>query len=171
MGDDGGDDARNGGGDGSWMTYSELAACRGFGRAAAVRLTQRQRLRRQPGNDGLIRVWVPADLARPARRSRQNGGGDDAPDDARDDGGGNRLLADALATFREAIASLTARAEEAEARASAERARADEAEADRDMAIATQNRAMIEVAAMRRAEALRRAAGLRQRLRAAWRGD
>ena len=50
-------------GDGQWMTYGQLAEARQIGRRAAVRLAQRHRLRRQPGNDGSVRVWVPADMA------------------------------------------------------------------------------------------------------------
>jgi hypothetical protein len=50
-------------GDGSWMTYGQLAEARQIGRRAAVRLAQRHHLRRQPGNDGSVRVWVPADMA------------------------------------------------------------------------------------------------------------
>ena len=56
-------DARSDTGDGSWMTYGQLAEARQIGRRAAVRLAQRHRLRRQPGNDGSVRVWVPADMA------------------------------------------------------------------------------------------------------------
>ena len=50
-------------GDGQWLTYGQLAEARQIGRRAAVRLAQRHRLRRQPGNDGTVRVWVPADMA------------------------------------------------------------------------------------------------------------
>ena len=46
-----------------WLTYGQLAEARQIGRRAAVRLAQRHRLRRQPGNDGTVRVWVPADMA------------------------------------------------------------------------------------------------------------
>ena len=46
-------------GDGSWMTYGQLAEARQIGRRAAVRLAQRHHLRRQP----TVRVWVPADMA------------------------------------------------------------------------------------------------------------
>jgi len=50
-------------GDRQWLTYGQLAEARQIGRRAAVRLAQRHRLRRQPGNDGTVRVWVPADMA------------------------------------------------------------------------------------------------------------
>ena len=48
----------------------------------------------------------------------------------------------------------------AEARADSERKKTEAVEADRDMAIATANRLTVEIAAMRRSDALRRAAGL-----------
>src|SRR5215469_8692794 len=50
-------------GAGAWLTYGQLAEVRQISRRAAVRLAQRHHLRRQPGNDGKVRVWVPADMA------------------------------------------------------------------------------------------------------------
>ena len=50
-------------GDGRWLTYGQLAEARQIGRRAAIRLAQRHRLRRQPGNDGQTRIWVPTDMA------------------------------------------------------------------------------------------------------------
>src|ERR1044072_6425201 len=61
----------DGAGDGQWMTYAELGLHRGISARAAVRMTQRQRLRRQPGNDGKVRIWVPRDMLEPARRASQ----------------------------------------------------------------------------------------------------
>ena len=61
----------DGAGDGQWMTYAELGQHRGISARAAVRMTQRQRLRRQPGNDGKVRIWVPRDMLEPARRASQ----------------------------------------------------------------------------------------------------
>jgi hypothetical protein len=52
----------------NWLTYDQFAASRRITRRAAVRMTQRHHLRRQPGNDGLIRVWVPHDMAKPSQR-------------------------------------------------------------------------------------------------------
>ena len=46
-------------GDSRWMTYAELAMARGIKEPAAVRLVQRRRWERQPGNDGAVRVAVP----------------------------------------------------------------------------------------------------------------
>lgn len=49
----------DGGGDTRWMTYAELAEARGIKEPGAVRLVQRRRWERQPGNDGSVRVAVP----------------------------------------------------------------------------------------------------------------
>ena len=57
MGDDR-DDVR-------WMTYAELGQARGISTASATRLAFRRKWRRQGGNDGIARVAVPADEAKP----------------------------------------------------------------------------------------------------------
>jgi hypothetical protein len=57
--------------DGQWMTYAELAEARGIKLRAAVRQVQRQALRRQPGNDGKTRVWVPYDILEASPRPEQ----------------------------------------------------------------------------------------------------
>jgi hypothetical protein len=44
-------------------------------------MTQRHRLRRQPGNDGHVRAWVPRDMLAPSQRTSQD---DDRSDDAGD---------------------------------------------------------------------------------------
>jgi hypothetical protein len=43
-------------GEGRWKTYGEPAVARQIGRRAAIRLAQHHRLRRQPGNDGKVRI-------------------------------------------------------------------------------------------------------------------
>lgn len=54
------DDSRGvDGGDTRWMTYAELAEARGIKEPAAVRLVQRHKWERQPGNDGAARIAVP----------------------------------------------------------------------------------------------------------------
>ena len=59
------------------MTYGELAHTRGIDRQSAVKLVRRQRWRRQPGNHGEVRVFVPLDgLSRPTAR-------DEAPEETR----------------------------------------------------------------------------------------
>jgi hypothetical protein len=56
---------------GRWLSYAQLAELRGITKKAAIRMTQRHRWRRQPGNDGTALVWVPeADLT-PRQPSRQ----------------------------------------------------------------------------------------------------
>jgi hypothetical protein len=52
--------------DGQWMTLAELAAARGVSKATAARLVRRKRWRRQPGNDGHVRVFVPEGMDQPA---------------------------------------------------------------------------------------------------------
>lgn len=49
--------------DGTWLTKAEIARVRGITIASAYRLIRRQGWRRQPGNDGKIRVLVPSDWA------------------------------------------------------------------------------------------------------------
>lgn len=106
------------------MTYAEIAAARGISALSAERLVRRRRWPKQLGNDGTVRVLVPADEARPAS-ARHPGG--------RQPG---RPPADVLPAIREAIRetiqplqeqlqAANRRAERAEERAEAERARAD----------------------------------------------
>jgi hypothetical protein len=58
---DGSDDR----GDIRWLTYAELGQARGISTASATRLAFRRKWRRQPGNDGIVRVAVPADEDQP----------------------------------------------------------------------------------------------------------
>lgn len=128
-------DACDDGSDGSWLTYAQLAATRGISRRAAVRMTQRQCLRRQPGNDGKVRVWVPADLAELSPRASQR---DDRDDDARDN---NSLLASAVAALEDAVQVLREQLERAEAGRDGERQRAEAAERQAGQAEARADRA------------------------------
>jgi hypothetical protein len=57
--------------EGRWLTYDELAEVRGIRRIGAVRLAQKRRWRRQPGNDGRVRVLVPPDALAQVRGTRQ----------------------------------------------------------------------------------------------------
>jgi chromosome segregation ATPase len=43
----------------TWMSYAELGRARGTSAASAKRYANRQRWRKQPGNDGTVRVAVP----------------------------------------------------------------------------------------------------------------
>jgi hypothetical protein len=112
-------------GDGRWMTYSELADARQITRRAAIRLSQRHRLQRMPGNDGLARVFVPSDMAssslhRPTPPVRSEAGADDTPPEV-----ATPFHAQALAALENAVAGLTERAEAAERRADAAQALAN----------------------------------------------
>jgi hypothetical protein len=69
--DESGGRASDAASDGQWLTYAEIGARRGVSLRAAVRMVQRQRMRRQPGNDGRVRIWVPRDMLEPARRAAQ----------------------------------------------------------------------------------------------------
>ena len=66
---------------GRWLSYAELAVMRGITRKAAVRMTQRHRWRRTPGNDGATRVFVPSVMTSrtAARLDARPDGPPDAP--------------------------------------------------------------------------------------------
>jgi hypothetical protein len=49
----------DGGEGGEWVTYDRIAELRGCSRDGAVRWVSRHRYRKQPGNDGRVRVLVP----------------------------------------------------------------------------------------------------------------
>jgi hypothetical protein len=181
---------------GRWLTYAQLAKMRGITRKAAIRMTQRHRWRRQPGNDGTALVWVPhADLTPRQLPSRQTSR--QTPDD---DGDGNTpgtsVLAGALAALEDAVAALREQLERAEAGRADASARADRAEERidelrttidelkagqtlmtdmhaRELAVAQQDAQAVQewAAELRRAEAERKARGLVARLRSAWRGE
>src|SRR5215469_12464778 len=59
--------------DGQWLTYDEIAAARGTEKVGAIRWVQRHKWRRQPGNDGLVRVLIPHEALTPsALRGQQS---------------------------------------------------------------------------------------------------
>jgi hypothetical protein len=103
-------------GDGRWMTYGELAVARQIGRRAAIRLAQRHRLKRMPGNDGMARVWVPTDMASssPHRPTPPVTDTDDSSDDTPADVA-TPFHAKALAALEDALMAANQRAEEAQA--------------------------------------------------------
>ena len=165
--------------DGRWLTYGELAEARGISKASATRMSFRFKWRRQAGNDGLVRVFVPAS----ALHGKPNGSDMDRMADA---------IEAAIMAFREQEEAekgrterAEARADQAERRSDQERQRADRAEAARDgersRADALRDRldaAQAEAAAarqvaegLRHAEAARKARGRWERIRAALRGE
>jgi hypothetical protein len=108
--------------DGHWWTYAQLAQARQIGKRAAVRLAQRHRLQRQPGNDGQTRVWVPTDMAsssphRPTPPATD--ANDTSPDVA------PPFHAQALSALEAALADAGRRVDEASGRADAALALAD----------------------------------------------
>ena len=62
---------------GTWLTKAELAHVRRISIASATRLIRRQGWRRQPGNDGRVRVLVPEDWMHPRHDDPRD---DDAAD-------------------------------------------------------------------------------------------
>jgi hypothetical protein len=112
-------------GEGSWLTYDEIGRMRGIGRESAVKLVQRRRWRRLPGNDGIARVLVPPEWLKAIPQDREMPSGDHSPQPSPD-------ISSAISALEAAIAGLVVRAERAEADADRERIRADRAEAGRD---------------------------------------
>jgi hypothetical protein len=184
--------------EGRWLTYAELAAIRGIGRESAVKLAQRERWRKLPGNgrDRTIRILVPAEWLKAARQTPSPEALPEAiPELSRVAG----ALEAALAAFREQTeaandraAAAEARADRAEAGRDGERARADALRArldglqgelaeagvaaeqtGLDLRVARHDAEAAQqgAAALRRAEVERKARGLLARLRAAWRGE
>lgn len=96
--------------EGEWLTYDQISQIRGIGRESAVKLAQREKWRRIPGNDGTARVCVPPEWLKAARRRRPRLSGEDTPDST---GEWSR----AIAAFEAAVTTLGERAEAAEARA------------------------------------------------------
>jgi hypothetical protein len=68
-----------------WLTYQQIAESRGISKRAAMRMVQRQALRRQPGNDGKVRILVPGDMLQSAHRASHAHGQRDGARDAHHD--------------------------------------------------------------------------------------
>jgi hypothetical protein len=71
---------------GTWLTKAELAHVRRISIASATRLIRRQGWRRQPGNDGRVRVLVPEDWMHPRHDDPRDDGGADTMDQLADPG-------------------------------------------------------------------------------------
>jgi hypothetical protein len=54
-----------------WATCEEIAEAKGISKRAVARMTQRHRLRRQPGNNGKVRVLISRDMLAPSHRASQ----------------------------------------------------------------------------------------------------
>ena len=177
---------------GRWVTLAELAAARGIDVPSAQRLVRRRQWRRQPGNDGKIRVLVPPDELKPNPNVRPDDRTDVPPDRPSDTIADIRAdimevaqpLRDAIAVLRVQLDEANTRtvradvhAEQSEARAmraeeavAAERVRADVLRDRLESAQAELRRAQEGAEALRRAEAERRARGRLRRTWDGWRG-
>jgi small-conductance mechanosensitive channel len=170
---DGGDDTR-------WLTYTELGQARGISTASATQLAFRRKWRHQGGNDGIVRVAVPADEARPQEGVVPDDG-DDRDDDEGDIGRLVTALRTTVSTLREQLARETARADSAESAQYALSVQLGHAETARTKAEVeitalrvrlTKARAEAQQAAqtaveLRQADAARRGLGVLARIRAA----
>jgi hypothetical protein len=142
----------DGAADGRWLTYDEIAAVRGTQRVGAIRWVQRHKWRRQPGNDGLVRVLVPPDALTPTTPPRRS-----APTVTPDSAAAFTV---ALATIREAHAGEVA----------ALRERLTDAQAQAYAAQEVAKKAQVAADELRRADEVRRAKGRLRRAWEAWRG-
>jgi len=59
--------------DGEWLSYAELAERRGIDRQSAFKLAARHQWRRQKGNTGQVRVFVPSAFAEPEEKGSDSG--------------------------------------------------------------------------------------------------
>jgi hypothetical protein len=115
--------------DGVWLTKAQLAAVRRISVASADRLIRRQGWRKQPGNDGRARVFVPRTWVEPRAAGPADAPVVDPADRMHEhpvEGTGSATdISRAISTLEAALASIERRAE---AEAAALRQRADQAE-------------------------------------------
>lgn len=113
-----------------WLTYNELGERLGVSSEAARQKAMRLRLRKQPGNDGKVRVWVDWEevaASTTARKPKDDETDEPTPDE-------QVLNERAIAALEAHIESLREAVERGETAFHAERARADDerARADRE---------------------------------------
>ena len=113
-------------GQGTWLTYAELAEVRGIDRHSAVKLVTRHRWRRQKDNRGVLRILVPSEWAAPKDKGTNRG-----TDQGTDMGSDMSRVVNALEA---SVSSLTERALAAEKRADRAEIRAEQAEIRTDRA-------------------------------------
>jgi hypothetical protein len=116
---------------GQWMTKAELAQVRGIAIESVEKLMRRQGWRRQPGNDGRIRVLVPSDFLEP-RASDEDAEEAESPSDIESP----RDKSHEIMVLEAAVAALSEAREEAVTRALAAEQRADGAWALADQVLA-----------------------------------
>lgn len=80
---DAGEASPEGSGEGRWLTHSEISQVYGIGRESVVKLVRREKWRKQPGNDGAVRVLVPSEWLRPARERSPGSSPDSSPEASR----------------------------------------------------------------------------------------
>ena len=147
-------------GEGEWLTYDQIAKLRGTAKVGAIRWVQRHKLRRQPGNDGLVRILVPPDVLAQTDAPRRS-----APNSSQN---GAAAFETALAAIREAHAGeLTALRDQLQD----QRSRAERAEARGDRLRQELDAVREELDRKREVEARRLEPSRWERLRAAWRGQ
>lgn len=98
--------------EGQWMTLKELADRRAITLASVARLVRRRKWRQQRGNEGQVRVFVPA-----------------SPADSRQDA--LSVLRKAVDILQDQLSSVNARAERAEERARKAEERAEALEREK----------------------------------------
>lgn len=186
--------------EGVWLTKAELAQRRAISVASATKLIRRSGWRRQPGNDGRIRVLVPWDHAGTSREDSEPPTDHVPGTEGRDSSAAFetaltaieaahaaelaaiRAQADASEQGRIAVQELADRAmaqlADAGERADRADARADRLERDLSSALAVADRARADASKaqdradeLTRAEEARRGQGRWARLRVAWRGE
>lgn len=149
------DDAADGqdiGRDVTWMSYAELGRLRGTSAATARRMANRKRWRKQPGNDGTIRVAVPAGV--PVSRETAH---ETSRETSRD------LLPQALAALETAVSTLSRELAAKDAALADAETRLRDAEQAARIATDALN-------AARRAEEARKGRGALRRAWDGWRG-
>ena len=111
-----------GGADGRWLTYAELAEIRRVDKPSAVKLAIRRHWPRRKNNHGTMQVCVPAEWLIPFGAGAPR----DTPDTKQRDTTDATPPAVPDQAFQAAIASLTAAREQAEKRADRAEQRADQ---------------------------------------------
>jgi hypothetical protein len=172
-----------------WLSYPELARLRGINLTSAFRLAKRHGWRRQKGNDGKLRVLVPAvdrtiDLDKSVDKGRAAPGKGPDNDLAQvvaairsDTMEVVKPLQDAIAVLETQLTEANSRAEradadrrQAEGRADILLARLDGTERERDEAREAARIATDALNAARRAEDARKGRGALRRAWDGWRG-
>jgi hypothetical protein len=183
--------------DGRWMTYAELGQARGISKESALKLAIRHKWRKQPDNEGHVRVYVPIAWA-----GSQDTGVDTRADTRVDMSIVVKPLEAAIMTLREQLTAVRAdqereraamaeqltdireqltaaradldrereRSTRAEAETVAEREARKQTDTRADQAEVAAAIAQAEVEQLRQTDEARRASGLLARLRAALHG-